>query len=175
MTWLYYAQTGAALVLSLIAAWTDHRTGTIPNRFTIPALFLGLGLGLASGSASTFLLAIAGVFATALVPLILFRFNAMGGGDVKLFAALGALLGAGSALEVEIVAFFLGAIQGMIVWYKNGQLKQGLLQAATLAIPTGLKKRAFNTGAIKTVSTEIRFGPAIFVATAATISLRTFW
>jgi prepilin peptidase CpaA len=175
MTWLYYAQTGSALVVSLIAAWIDHRTGTIPNRLTIPVLFLGLGLGLAGGTSSGFLLAVAGAFATALVPLILFRFGAMGGGDVKLFAALGALLGAGSALEAEIVAFFLGAIQGMVVWYKNGQLKQGLLQAATLAIPAGLKKRALSAGAIKAVSTEIRFGPSIFVATAVTTLLRAFW
>jgi prepilin peptidase CpaA len=175
MTWLHYVQTGSALILALTAAWTDHRTGTIPNRLTISALFFGLGLGLASGTAGGFLLAIAGAFATALVPLILFRFGAMGGGDVKLFAALGALLGAGSALEAEIVAFFLGAIQGMIVWYKNGQLKHGLLQAAILAIPTGLKKRALNGGAIQTVSTEIRFGPAIFVATTTTILLRAFW
>jgi prepilin peptidase CpaA len=175
MTWLHCAQTGSALVLSLISAWTDQRTGTIPNRFTISALFLGLALGLATGNASGLLLAIAGAFATALVPLILFRFGALGGGDVKLFAALGALLGAGSALEAEIVAFFLGAVQGMVIWYKNGQLKQGLLQAVTLAMPPGLKKRTLNVGAVKTVSTEIRFGPAIFVATTVTIAFRTLW
>jgi prepilin peptidase CpaA len=175
MTWLHYAQTGLALVLSLIAAWTDHRTGTIPNRLTIPSLFLGLGLGLVHDAASGLFMAIAGVFATALVPLILFRFGAMGGGDVKLFAALGALLGAGSALEAEILAFFLGTVQGMVIWYRNGQLKQGLLVAATLAIPSGLKKRTFHTGPAKTVSTEIRFGPAIFIATLVTIALRTFW
>ncbi|MCP4198841.1 MAG: prepilin peptidase [Proteobacteria bacterium] len=175
MLWLHYAQTGLALVLTLIAAWTDYRTGTIPNRLTIPSLFLGLGLGLASGTASSFLLAIAGAFATALVPLVLFRFGAMGGGDVKLFAAVGALLGAGSALEAEILAFFLGAIQGMVVWYRNGQLKQGLLLAATLAIPSRLKKHASLTGPVQAVSTEIRFGPAIFIATLATVTLRSYW
>ena len=172
MTWLHYTQTASALLLTLIAAWIDHRTGLIPNRLTASALILGLGLGLASDGGSGLLLAMAGIFATALVPLLLFRFRAMGGGDVKLFAALGALLGAGSALEAEIVAFFLGALQGLVVWHRNGQLRQGLLQALTLAFPAELKKRILKTHILPPISTEIRLGPAIFAATAATAALR---
>lgn len=172
MTWTPYTQIASALVLTLLAGWIDHRTGFIPNRLTAAALFLGLGLALANGGGSGLLFAIAGIFATALVPLILSRFGAMGGGDVKLFAALGALLGAGSALETEIVAFFLGALQGMAVWYRNGQLAQGLLQAATLIFPARLKKRILKTGARKPITTEIRFGPAIFAATVTTTALR---
>ncbi len=155
-----------------MAAWTDYRTGLIPNRLTLSGLLIGLVLCLAKGGGGGLVAGVVGALVVGLVPLLLFRFGAMGGGDVKLFAALGALLGAGSGLEVEMLAFVLGAIQGMAVWVRGGQLRQGLGQVVSLVVPPVFRRRPATAGAVTAAATEIRFGPAIMLATIALLGLR---
>ncbi|MCP4602002.1 MAG: prepilin peptidase [Proteobacteria bacterium] len=174
MYWILYIQSTAAFLLCGVAAWTDFRTGRIPNRLNLVGLGVGLVAALVSGGARGLLIALVGVLVTALVPLLLFRFDAMGGGDVKLFAALGALLGPAAGLEVEMLAFMLGAVQGMIVWLKNGQLRKGLGLVIGLVVPSVFRMRSADAGAIAVKATEIRFGPAIFLATTALVYSRIF-
>jgi len=87
-----------AVAVVLVAAWSDHRHGRIPNALTLPALAAGLVLG-----------SPAGALVSAGLPLLLFGRGKVGGGDVKLFAALGALLGVRLGLTVEALAL-LGAL-----------------------------------------------------------------
>jgi len=162
----------SALVISAIAAWTDYETGKIPNRLTVFGLLFGLGLGLFSGGAAGGLLALAGALVTALVPLLLFKVNALGGGDVKLFSALGALLGAEAGLQIQMLAFAVGAMWGLFAWLRRGLLAHGLGSVAGLALgPLGRSLRS-NAGAMAARAVTIRFGPAIFLATAAVICCR---
>lgn len=77
---------------TLLAALADARTGRIPDALTLPALAFGLVVGSPGGAA-----------VCALPALWLFARGKLGGGDVKLLAALGALLGPG-ALLVEVLA-----------------------------------------------------------------------
>lgn len=160
------------LVICVVAAWTDVRTGRIPNKLTVTGLGLGLALSIASGGLRGLLLSVVGALVAALVPLLLFRFKAMGGGDVKLFAALGALLGAGDGLEIQMAAFVLGALQGIAIWIKNGQLSKGLGQVARLVVPPVFFKGHADAGAVATRATEIRFAPAVFAATVLVIADR---
>src|SRR5690606_463596 len=95
------------LSLCAIAAVTDVRTGRIPNRLVAWGLGLGAALPVASALVAArpegVLVALvrelgaafAGLLVTAAVPLVLFSMRALGGGDVKLFAAVGALAGPG--------------------------------------------------------------------------------
>ncbi len=172
MSFLLYTQATAALLLCGIAAWTDFRSGRIPNRITVSGLGIGLVVGLLGGGAGGLLVAVIAALVTALVPLLLFRFRAMGGGDVKLFAALGALLGPAAGLEVEMLAFVLGAFQGMALWVKNGQLRQGLGMVVGIVVLSVFRMRRAEAGAVAIKATEIRFGPAIFVATVAVVLSR---
>ncbi len=164
-----------AVGITLLAAGIDLKTGRIPNWLTVPGLILGLVLGLVAGQLTGLLLALAGALATALVPLLLFKMKAMGGGDVKLFAALGALLGAEAALEIEMAAFMIGAVWGLAVWTQRGLLGSGLLAVAGMAL--GRLGKRWRTGekAATAKAVTIRFGPAIGAATLAVISVRVFW
>jgi prepilin peptidase CpaA len=166
-----YTRIGVAVLLCAIAAWTDFRTFRIPNRLTLTGLALGLALGLAASGLRGLLAAAAGALVTALVPLLLFKMRAMGGGDVKLFAAIGALLGAGVGLETQMAAFMLGGVQGIIIWFKRGQLKQGFANMLNFVIPPVFRRRKNDAQSVAW-KTEMRFGPAVFLGLIAACSVR---
>jgi len=84
---------GLALVLVAVCTWTDLRSGKIPNAVTLPfavcgLLLAGLSAG-ATGAKGSFLGMLVG-FAVFLIPYVA---GGMGGGDVKLMASVGALVG----------------------------------------------------------------------------------
>ena len=84
---------GLALFVAATAAFCDWRRGEIPNWLTLPAILLApWSYGLAFGIEYA-LHSLAAGFLAGLVPYLLFRRGAIGGGDVKLFGALGAVMG----------------------------------------------------------------------------------
>lgn len=122
-----------ALALALIAAGADLATGRIPNALTYSAFVLGIALGLWPGAAPELLPCLLGI-AVALVPgVVLFAMGAIGGGDVKLLGALGALLGTPLILDVLLSSVVCGVIMsiGWLLW--RGRLAEtlkGMLQLA---------------------------------------------
>ncbi len=90
----------AALLLAVACALTDATTGRIPNAITLPALLAGLLVGHPAG------------VLCAAPALHLFARGKLGGGDVKLLAALGALLGLASGLAVAALAVVLALLTG---------------------------------------------------------------
>ncbi|MDJ0763233.1 MAG: A24 family peptidase [Myxococcota bacterium] len=173
MHWPYLISATLAVFLCGTAAWTDWRSGRIPNWLTLPAIGCGFLIGLIGGGGRGVLLSVIAALISLLVPLVLFRLKAMGGGDVKLFAALGALLGAGPGLEIQLVAFFFGALQGIGVWAKQGQLKQGFGRLVRWVTPRIFIRKRYDKGSALVGKTEIRFGPAIFLATVLVVTLRS--
>lgn len=104
-----------------------------------------LAHGLAAASFRAGLDSVLGALACAAVPAILFRQDAIGGGDVKLLAAIGALLGARLGLEAEMWAFL-----------------------CSLPFLVAILRRQ-RQGKAPTVS-ELRFGPAVFVGVALALA-----
>jgi prepilin peptidase CpaA len=107
----------ALAAVTAIAAATDMRSRIIPNWLVRAGLALGFGLNAYmygwSGLASAFL-----GFGLALglyVPLYLLR--AMGGGDVKLMAAVGALAGPKDWFTIFVLASVLGGIFALGLLY----------------------------------------------------------
>ncbi|HVB40851.1 MAG TPA: A24 family peptidase [Terriglobales bacterium] len=84
------ATTAAALALAGAAAVCDWAWRRVPNWLTVPALAAGLGWSYVGGREVT---AVAAAVAGLAVGLMLWRLGALGAGDAKLLAALGALLG----------------------------------------------------------------------------------
>ncbi|TDQ42201.1 A24 family peptidase [Aureibacillus halotolerans] len=102
------------IVVLLIAFVTDLRTSKIPNWLIVISLILGLlyhGLNGMDGV----LFAGAGFLAGILPTMFLYVFKALGAGDVKLFAALGAIGGASFVLTLLIYAVIFSGIIGLIV------------------------------------------------------------
>lgn len=156
-----------ALAATAIAAVTDLRARVIPNWLTLPCAVAGVGVGAytdgASGAARTLL----GIFLCGLPPLVLFRRGALGGGDVKLFAGLGALLGARAGLEVELASFVL--ISGFVLWTGawHGRLWVLLRASLRASLHVVLPSRFARPETSDALSTELPLGGAIFIAMLA--------
>jgi prepilin peptidase CpaA len=125
----------AAILLSLLAMYTDYRWRIIPNRLTLPAIALGLVLNFAGNGWQGLLLAGAGLAVGIGLLLLPFLVGGMGAGDVKFLGALGALLGAYATLNVFLYASILGGFLAVIFALRNRRLMKSLLNM--LHIVTG--------------------------------------
>lgn len=90
---------GFVLLIAVAFVW-DIRTRTIPNRLTLPAAALGAVSHTLASGAGGMLHAMGGAAAGFLFMLVLYVCKGVGAGDVKLFAAAGAWLGAAVIWEL---------------------------------------------------------------------------
>jgi prepilin peptidase CpaA len=113
-----------AVVLAVIAGWTDWRSRRIPNWLTIPGLFAGAGLNLALsgviGLKSSLLGA--GLGLLALLPFVLLR--SLGAGDWKLAGALGAFTGPHALVDLLLGSVFVAGIMAVILVIYKGRLME---------------------------------------------------
>ncbi len=89
-----------AVLLSLVAGWTDLRSRRIPNWLTVPGLLIGVSANTVlsgwSGLNASLLGALVGL--ALLLPFVLLR--SLGAGDWKLAGALGAFAGPGRLVDL---------------------------------------------------------------------------
>lgn len=106
-----------AAVLGLIAAEEDLRRRSVPNWLTAAGAAGGLACSAGNGWHGLGMAA-AGAAAGFLILLPFHWLRAMGGGDVKLLAAFGALLGPSGILLAAVFAAVFGglAAAGALVW-----------------------------------------------------------
>lgn len=154
-----------ALGLTALSAVRDVQHGLIPNRLLLAAAVLGLvlhaGFGAAAGGVSGVLSAILhgflGSVACALLPLLLYALGGLGGGDVKLFAALGLLTGPLLGLEVQLYAFALGGVYAGARLAYEGLLLSSVWRSLMLLIG-GRRDASID---LSCAARTIRFAPAI--------------
>src|SRR5688572_12919367 len=83
-------------LLAFTLAWavvTDLRSRRISNRLTVPVMALGLAAGGLWGGWGGLANSVSGLLLGAALLLLPWVFGALGGGDLKLMAAVGALKG----------------------------------------------------------------------------------
>jgi leader peptidase (prepilin peptidase)/N-methyltransferase len=124
------------LSLGLLAqTWIDIRHKIIPDLITLPAIGVGLAVsgffpeihGKATQGAG-FLSALIGclvgggfLYAAGTLAEWILKKEAMGGGDVKLLAAIGAVIGWQGVLWTIVISSFSGSIVGVIQKLKSGE------------------------------------------------------
>ncbi|NQX49093.1 prepilin peptidase [Paenibacillus tritici] len=97
------------------ALFTDIRWMRIPNWITLPALLGGLILQTIIKGWPGLLFSLCGGAAGFLLLLIMYFIGAVGAGDVKLFAAIGAWTGVLFSLQVIVYSVLLGAVVGWVI------------------------------------------------------------
>lgn len=108
---------GVLAALLSVAAYLEIKEKRIPNWLTFPSMAIGLLCGYFPGGIP---------FGSALVGLVLgfgvffifFLFGGMGGGDVKLMGAVGALLGHSLVVPAMMYTALIGGVMGLgvLVW-----------------------------------------------------------
>ncbi|MFT7459836.1 MAG: prepilin peptidase CpaA [Planctomycetota bacterium] len=104
------------------AALYDQLTARIPNALSYGGIVLGCSMGLVSGIGPGIIDSLVGLGIGFLITLPLFLMSSIGGGDVKLFGAIGALLGFPLVIDVLLITFMVGAIISVIVIIVSGRL-----------------------------------------------------
>jgi prepilin peptidase CpaA len=118
--------TGVVLVVGLAACAFDMRCRRIPNALTFGAAAAALVFHtVASGGGGLQTAALGWLAGTALF-MPFFLLGGMGGGDVKLLAALGAWLGAGDAVWLAIYGSLAGGVLGVAYSLVHGYLGTAL-------------------------------------------------
>jgi len=168
MTWQYVSWAVLAAVL-VAAAVFDLRRGTVYNWLTYPAIAAGLALGAIEGAAAgdtldgllNHVLGLGFAFGVLFVAYLL---GGMGGGDVKLMGAVGALVGWPAALHAVFYSFVVGAAVGLIGAVWRGRLWAALrrlwMAIRILPLPTTTLDEATGTPAHR-----VPFGFAVCVGT----------
>lgn len=161
--WLTYARFGLHAILALIVMYTDLKERKIYNVVVYPAFLLGLLLAAidayqihnvtpAEGWWRPLASSFGGAFFGFFIFLSTFMVNGTGGGDVKLVAAGGALLGFPMILFVLMYALLSGMVIGLsaIIWqgnlwnfikrmfsFRDWMKKEGGLEKSYYQVPMG--------------------------------------
>ncbi len=171
MTWSVLLGWFPLICLLALAAVIDARQRRIPNWLTFGLLLAGLGRALAFGGGGSFGHAVLGMLAGAALPLVLYAISALGGGDVKLLAAIGAWVGAGPVVLVFLVEarLVLGIVRVQAVAQRKtgGLLRNSALIAVNFAGVSELGlQNAVETGkSCRAISRPLPFAVPVFFAT----------
>lgn len=169
----------AAIAVAAACAFFDWRKGEIPNWLTYAALVVA-----PLGHAARYLAAhetmetalfegaysVGGALVCSIVPLMLFRKGAMGGGDVKMLAATGAMLQTVMGVEAEMYAFFAATIAAPAKLAYEGKLWTTLKNAFSIGANFFLPKDRQKSVDGTTLS-SFRLGPAVLFGVCFTAYL----
>ena len=171
----------AAVIVTAIAAVADLRKassllgeGEMPNWLTAGPIFVApiahalMGFAIQKTWHATWVeggSSLLGAVSCAVVPGLLYRQDAIGGGDLKLLVGVGAMLQPHLGLEAEMYAFFAAGLIAPAFLAYEGKLFRTIKNTALLALNPLLPKRK-RKQVEPTLLTWFRFGPAIFLGTA---------
>ena len=106
--------------LAVLIIYHDVRYRRIPNPFVLATLVAGLTINLVLGGWQGGLNSLGGCVLAFILMFMLHVFGAMGAGDVKLFAAIGSILGAQLVLPTFVVVVLIGGLIGMALVLRSG-------------------------------------------------------
>ncbi len=115
-----------AVLLAVIAGWTDLRSRRIPNWLTVSALAVGVAANTIlsgwGGLKTSLLGALVGL--ALLLPFVLLR--SLGAGDWKLAGALGAFAGPSLLLDLLMASIFVAGVMALALVVYKGRVRQTL-------------------------------------------------
>jgi prepilin peptidase CpaA len=113
--------------LAAIITYYDVRYRRIPNVFVLATLISGLLLNFVFGGVDGVLLSVGGCLLGFGLMLMLHVLGAMGAGDVKLFAAIGAVVGANLVIPTFLVVAMTGGALAVYTMIRAGSVRQTLM------------------------------------------------
>ena len=106
--------------LAVLIIYYDVRYRRIPNAFVLATLISGITLNVVIGGLQGGLYSIGGCVLAFILMFMLHVFGAMGAGDVKLFAAIGSVIGAQLVLPTFVVVVITGGLLALVNVLRSG-------------------------------------------------------
>lgn len=166
-----------AICVATIAASSDWRKGKIPNVLThgvliaAPIIHVGRVVQVEGWTQDCWLVllgSILGALVCGLVPMLLFVKGAAGAGDVKLLAAIGALLGPRIGIEMAFFSFVAAGLVGPARLAYEGRLFSSIKTAALVAVRPSSKNNDNAKTLVADLSARFPLGPSVLVGTVVT-------
>ena len=110
------------LPLAVIITYYDVRYRRIPNAFVLATLVSGVAINGIFGGLPGLYTSLSGCALAFVLMFMLHVFGAMGAGDVKLFAAIGAVTGTGLVVPTFIVVILTGGLLAVVSIIRAGMV-----------------------------------------------------
>jgi len=108
-----------ALLPLALAVLTDLRRREVPDAVSLAILALAIGNQVFAEPPEGWRGFVLGGLVAGIVSAIGFYANALGGGDVKLVASLGTLLGLSGALVLLVLSAIAGGVFCLVAWWRG--------------------------------------------------------
>ena len=115
-----------AVAIATTAAFMDVQQRRIPNWLTYPAILAGVLLRAHFWGVNGALTALAGCLLSAGIVFVFYAVRAMGAGDLKLLAAVGAFTGPHYAIQTLLATAIAGGVLAIIYVLYRGRLRATL-------------------------------------------------
>ena len=126
------------LVLVVItAAIFDLRWRRVPNWLTVSGVLLGLGLNTILLRSEGLWSSLEGLGLALLIYVPLYLLRGMGGGDVKLMAAVGAIAGPGNWLRIFFFTLIFGAVVAIILIFVKRRVRRTFQNIGLILLSLG--------------------------------------
>lgn len=155
----------------LIAATIDLKSRRIPNWLNAALAVAGLFSALLPGSPLSFAWALAGLGVGFIIPFILFALGALGGGDVKLLAAIGCWLGPVGVVKVFLAAAVVGLVIVLVQSIQQKRLTALVRNSAVLTMhmanldSVGMDNLTAAGKAARSVERPLPYAVPVFIGT----------
>ena len=123
-----------AVVLALVAGYTDLRSRRIPNWLTVPAFAAALVVNIVVGRWGGLKNSLLGTLLAFALLLPFFLLRSLGAGDVKFAVALGAFTGPRALVDILIGSVFIAGIMALALIIYERRLLQSMRNMAHILI-----------------------------------------
>ncbi|WP_299309206.1 prepilin peptidase [uncultured Croceicoccus sp.] len=163
---LTYAAVAALAIAVLYAAFTDYRYRKIKNTLCLaivvmaPLFWIGNGLSLWPGVAIQLIMAVAAF----LVGAVLFRLGQVGGGDVKLLAAIALCMEPRWYLALIVFTALANGVLTLFVWHRHRRARRKGATTGRMQVPYAISVAAAMMAVI-----AVRYGAGLSELGSATL------
>jgi prepilin peptidase CpaA len=167
----------AAVLVASTGAVCDVRSARIPNWLTYTSLAAALVLRFAVSGWAGLKGGLVGVLVAGGIFLILFLVGAMGGGDFKLMASVGAWVGSGHVVTVLLASAFAGGFLALVHVAFGRQGRQtlwNLLELIRFRLTSGLQPHP-RLNVRESSAERVPYGVAIAMATLYCAGNAIWW
>lgn len=155
------------LAVGLLAATVvDLRSRRIPNQLTAGMAAIGLALAVSGTSGISTGASIAGLLVGLLLMMPGHALGATGAGDVKLMAAVGAIVGPAVVLSAFMFTAIAGGVLALIVAVQRQRLAVTIAGTGRLMAAPGAASQEIKTAA---AASRFAYGPAIAVGSVLAV------
>jgi prepilin peptidase CpaA len=115
----------------------DYRSQRVPNWLTLPGILLGVGFNTFRAHTAGLWVSIQGLGLALAIYGLLYLLRALGAGDVKLMAAVGAVVGPAHWLRIFILTALCGGVVALVLIVVRGRFRHTLSNAGLVLASLG--------------------------------------